>query len=221
MNIAIIGTGNVGSALARSFARAGHNVTLAARDAEKTQRVAAETGATAAPDVAAAARDADVVVLAVWYANEPEVTEQLRPVAAGKVVVETSNPLTPDYSGIETAGGPSAAERLAERLPEARIVKAFNTVFSPVQADPQVHGQPVDALFATDDEEARKSFAALVASAGFRPVYAGPLVRARELESLGFLNIALQMQHDGDWRSAFAVVGAPESAVAVPDRVAA
>jgi len=216
VNIAIIGTGNVGSALARSFVRGGHNVTLAARDVEKTRQVAQETGATAADRTEDAVRDADVVVLAVWYPVQGEVADAIAPATAGKVVVDVSNPLTPDYSGIVTAGGPSAAEQLAQRLPEARVVKAFNTVFSSVQADPAALGDRADVLFATDDDEAREAMRRLLDSTGFRPVDAGSLARARELEALGFLNIQLQMRHGGDWRSAFVLVGAPEGATQVP-----
>ena len=221
MDIAVIGTGNVGSALARTFARSGHNVTLAGRDAEKARAVAAETGVRAADLPEDAARDADVVVLAVWYADEEELADALRGVTAGKVVVDVSNPLTPDYGGIVTAGGPSAAEQLAERLPDARVVKAFNTLFSSVQADPSALGDRVDAYFATDDDAARATIAEVLDSIGFRPVDAGALARARELEALAFLNIQLQMRHGGDWRSAFVLAGAPQAATSVPVAAAA
>jgi hypothetical protein len=216
MQIAIIGTGNVGRALATSLVRAGHDVTLAARDGDKTRQVASEVGATASDSVADAAQGADVVILAVPYAAEEALASLLRPVAGNKVIVDVANPLTPDYSGVATAGGPSAAERLAELLPDARVAKAFNTLFASVQADPKAHDTRVDGLFAVDDEAARATLAALIGSIGLRPVHVGPLARARELEAIGFLNISLQMTHGGDWRSAPVLLGAPAAATQVP-----
>ena len=67
----------------------------------------------------------------------------------------------------------------------------------------------MDALYATDDDDARATVATLLDSIGFRPVSVGGLTSARELESLAFLNIRLQVQTGGDWRSTFNLVGAP------------
>jgi predicted dinucleotide-binding enzyme len=71
----------------------------------------------------------------------------------------------------------------------------------------------VDALFATDDEAARATVGDLLKSLRFRPVYVGPLARARELEAMALLNIQLQMTAAGDWRTAFALIGAPKAAL--------
>jgi NADPH-dependent F420 reductase len=212
MKVAIIGTGNVGRALGGTIARAGHEVTLAARDADKTREVAREVGATAAETAAQAAEGADVVILAVPYAALPEVAEELGVQAAGTVVIDVTNPLKPDYSGLATDGGPSAAEQLAERLPEARVAKAFNTLFGSIQADPDAAGTTADALYATNDDEARRTIARLIASLGFRPVDAGSLDAARQMEALAWLNMRMQMQYGGDWRSTFVLVGAPDGA---------
>jgi predicted dinucleotide-binding enzyme len=191
-------------------------VTFAARDAVKTRAVASELGAQAADDVRSAAQDADLIVLAVAYAAEDAVANDLRAVAGGKVVVDVSNPLTPDHSAVATAGGPSAAEQLAQKLPDARIVKAFNTLFATNQADPTAHGQAIDALFATDDPGARATLVGLAQSIGLRPVHVGPLARARELEAIGFLNISLQMIHGGDWRTAVVLLAPPAGATQAP-----
>jgi len=214
MKIAVIGTGNVGSALGGSLARAGHDVTFAARDAAKSARVAEIAGATAVDDPVEAARTADIVVLAVPYAAVADIADELAPVVEGKVVVDPTNPLTPDYSGLATAGGPSGAERLADRLPGANVVKAFNTLFASVQGDPQALGTQVDALIAADDAQAAESVEALASSIGFRPVNVGPLAAARELEALAFLNIRLQMLTNGSWQTSVVLVNAPEAAIA-------
>jgi predicted dinucleotide-binding enzyme len=106
-------------------------------------------------------------------------------------------------------------------LPAAHVAKAFNTLFAPLQADPRSHGVEVDGLFATDDDSARAQVAELLHSIGFRPVDTGLLARARELESLAWLNMQLQVRHHGDWRSAITIVGAPAAATAIPEPAAA
>jgi NADPH-dependent F420 reductase len=213
MNIAIVGAGDVGKALGASFARAGHHVIYAARTEEHAKE-AAQAVKGHAFDVVEAAQRGEIVVLAVPYASAAqEVASVIAPVVAGKVVIDVSNPLKPDFSGLATNGGPSAAENFAAWLPGAKIVKAFNTMFAQVQADPKIHGVEIDAFFATDDEEARACVADLIRSMGFRPVYVGPLARARELEALGFLNIQLQVGAGGDWRTAFTMIDAPKGAI--------
>ncbi len=212
MKIAVIGTGNVGKALGGSLARAGHDVTFAARDEDKTREVASELGASAASTPQAAARDAEVIVLAVPYGALPGVATELAPVAKDKIVIDATNPLKSDYSGLATEGGPSGAERLAGPLADAHVVKAFNTLFSSLQGDPSALGTTVDALYATDDDEARRAVTAIAESVGFRPIYVGPLTAARELEALAWLNIRLQMLTNGSWTTAFVALNPPEAA---------
>ena len=216
MKVAIIGTGNVGSALGRTLTRAGHDVTLAARDAAKTRRVAGEIGAAAVDEPADAVRDAEVAILAVPAAALEDVAREIAPAAHGTVVVDVSNPLSPDYSGLANPGGPSPAERLAELLRDAPVAKAFNTLFGSLQAEPDAHGTTLDGFYATDDERARDTVSALIDSIGFRPVHVGGLASARELEALAWLNMRLQMQTGGNWRSSFVLVGAPDTATRVP-----
>jgi hypothetical protein len=210
MNIAIIGTGNVGSALGASLGKAGHHVTFAARSADDTAKAAKATGGSAAASLADAAAGADVVILAVPYvAAAREVATAIAPVIKGKIVIDATNPLKADYSGLATEGGPSGAENIASWLPGARVVKAFNTIFASVQADPSTLGVKIDALYATDDDQACVVVSELLSSIGFRPVYVGQLARARELESIANLNIHLQMETNGDWRTSINFVGAP------------
>ena len=184
MNIAIIGAGNVGKALGATFARAGHRVIYAARSADSAHRAAQEVGGQAF-SVAEAAQRADIIVLAIPYVAAHEVASEIASVATGKIVIDPTNPVKSNMTGLETQGGPSAAENLQVWLRGAHVVKAFNTLFARVQADPRIHGVEVDALFATDDEDARARLNELLSSIGFRPVYVGPLVRARELEAIG------------------------------------
>jgi predicted dinucleotide-binding enzyme len=214
MKIAIIGTGSVGSALGGTFARAGHAITFAGRDADKAARVAAGigSGAMAAATVPQAAGGADVIVLAIPYGELAGVAVAIAPFSAGKVVIDASNPLKPDYSGLATSGT-SAAEELAGALPGARVVKAYNTLFASNQGNPTAQGLTLDALYATDDDTAAATVAELAGAAGFRPVRVGPLAAARELESLAWLNIRLQLLNGGAWQTAYVLVSPPEAAV--------
>ncbi|HYM84170.1 MAG TPA: NAD(P)-binding domain-containing protein, partial [Candidatus Dormibacteraeota bacterium] len=136
MDIAIIGTGNVGKALGTSLVRAGHDVIFAGRDEAKAERVASEIGATAEATPREAADKSEVVLLAVPFGQLEAAADVIGASADGKVVIDATNPLKADYSGLANAGGESAAERLAARLPSAHVAKAFNTLFASVQADP-------------------------------------------------------------------------------------
>jgi 8-hydroxy-5-deazaflavin:NADPH oxidoreductase len=213
MKIAIIGTGNVGTALGSTLVKAGHDVTFAARDEVKTRSVAQQVGARAVATPREAASTAEVVVLAVPFPAEREVALEIASVTDGKVVIDTANPLTPDYSGLATGPDASAAELLARELPGARVAKAFNTLFAGLQADPGTHGTSLDVLIATDDPVARDTVAILATSAGFRPIVVGPLSAARELEAVAWLNIRLQLLNDGRWDTAVGLVAPPASAV--------
>lgn len=214
MNIAIIGTGNVGTALGASLVRAGHSVTLTGQDAGKASAAAAQIGARTGSSLVGAVEAADVVVLAVPYASVEAVAAEIAPVIADRIVVDATNPLKADFSGLATQGGPSGAERIAALLPGARVVKAFNTLFASIQGNPDVHGQMVDALYAGDDADAKAVVASLIRAIGLRPVDAGSISGARELEALAWLNISLQLRTGGSWRSTFVLVGAPDKAIA-------
>src|SRR5436309_14551351 len=112
MKIASIGAGNVGGALAKTFSRAGHTVVIADRDPEEAGQLAAQVGGTGTADLGRAASQAEVVVLAVPFAASAEqVSKAIAGQVKGKIVIDATNPLKPDFSGLGTEGGPSVAER--------------------------------------------------------------------------------------------------------------
>lgn len=209
MQIAIIGAGNVGRALATSLTRAGHDVTIAAAHREHADQTATETGATAAGTSSEAVSNANVVVLAVPAEALDEVASEIGSRLAGKVVVDVSNRPTPSADGPAT----SIAEELQAKLPAAKVVKAFNTAFASRQADPSVGGIAPDGYVASDDEAARKTVLDVVESVGFRPVDVGSLIAARTLEGMAWLNIQRNLA-GGTWQDAWALVG-PETIAAV------
>jgi predicted dinucleotide-binding enzyme len=192
MNITLIGTGNMGSALATQLTRAGHAVRITARNLAKAQALAAANPGAVAAAPADALAGADVVIVATGYADAVPALRSLGSLA-GKVVIDITNPLTADYMGLTLGHDTSAAEEIAKALPEAEVVKAFNTLFAQVLADgPQfADGQVAPAFFAGDSERAKQTAKALIESLGFVAIDAGPLKNARYLEPLAALNIYL------------------------------
>ena len=214
MDISIIGAGNVGKALSTAFVRAGHTVTIASRDPEDAGAVAAATGATAATSNVAAATAGDIVILAIPATGFADVAAEIAPAVAGKPVVDVTNRIGFGANGPEIDTTSSNAEALAELLPEANVVKAFNTLFGSNMADPITGGVQLDGFVAGDDDVAKASVLELVGSVGLHAVDVGPLVRARQLEGLSFLNMTLNIVNGGSWQSGWKLVGAPEPAAA-------
>jgi hypothetical protein len=212
MNIAIIGSGNVGGALARRWSRAGHRVTVASRTPASARALASESGIRAAAGPLEATRDAEVIVLAVPWDAVEAIAGELYPVVAGKVVVDVTNPGKPDGSSPLFAGDGSGAERIAAWLPGARVVKAFNTIFgSNLAAGGVRQGVRLDALVAADDAEAKLRVLQLAADLGFDPIDAGRLSNAALLEATAWLNISLNLANGWPWQSGWKLVGAPVS----------
>jgi len=211
MKIAIIGAGSVGRALATSFTRAGHQVVLASRDPEDAGGVAAATGSRATISAAEAAAQADLIALAIPFASAREVAAEIRDAVVGKPVVDITNRMSFGPNGVDTDTTSSNAEEIAALLPGANVIKAFNTLFASNQIDPISEGVQLDGYVAGDDAAAKAQVLDLVASIGLNPVDVGPLVRARQLEGLAFLNITLNMANGGSWQSGWKLVGAPST----------
>jgi NADPH-dependent F420 reductase len=211
MKVAIIGAGNVGTALATSLTRAGHEVVISARDPQHAASAAAATGATPAPSNAVAVDGADVVIAAVPATALPDIAAELGGALDGTPIVDVTNRMAFGADGPSMDTSVSNAEELAARLPSTPVVKAFNTLFASKQADPTADGAQLDGYVAGDDPAAKATVLALVESIGLRPVDVGPLARARQLESLAFLNIALNATNDGAWDSSWKLVGAPDT----------
>lgn len=204
MRIAIIGTGNVGAGLAAAAVDAGHQVVVTAAHAENAERVAGRTGAASAASPVEAARDAEVVVLAVPAGAAADVVRQLGDTPA--VVVDATNPLNDTGSDLTTTGT-SQAEQLAAAAPGTRVVKAFNTLLASRLTAPEVDGRPLDGYLAGDDAAAKAVVADLLTSLGFRAIDAGGLRMARSLEELALLNITLNVRHGWSWQTGWSLAG--------------
>ena len=184
MTTAIIGLGNMGSGLARRLAGQG-NLILAARNEAAATTLAAEIGATSAP-IAEAIAAADVVVLALPYGSALELAQS--GALDGKVVVDISNPVKPDFSGLALGFDTSAAEEIQKAAPKARVVKAFNTIFASLFAATRDDTANVPVFLAGEDAAVAR-IETLVRNAGFAVEKTGTLDAARLLEPVGMLNI--------------------------------
>jgi len=205
VDIAIIGAGNVGTTLAGALERAGHRVTISAKTQSHAADAAQKTGADSANSNKDAITKGDVVIFAVPVTAFDALVKEVGGDLAGKVVVDVSNRPTPDPSG----PGTSAAEELQARLPDATVVKAFNTAFATRQGNPVVDGVSADGFVAGADDKAKEKVLRIVESVGFRPVDAGSLAVARTLEGMAWLNISRNMD-GGTWQDAWVLLG-PDS----------
>jgi 8-hydroxy-5-deazaflavin:NADPH oxidoreductase len=189
MQITIIGTGNMARGIGTRALAGGHDVTLVGTEPEKAQALAGELGGSAR---AGESVEGDVVILAVPYAAAAGIVRTYGDQLDGKVVVDITNPVDLNtFEPLQVEG--SGAQQIAAAAPGgARVVKAFNTTFAGTLVEGAVSGQPLDVFIAGDDEGAKGTVSQLAESGGLRPVDAGPLVRARELEALGYLHMAVQ-----------------------------
>ena len=192
MKVTVIGAGNMGSAFVKQLTRAGHQVSVTARNLDKARTVAAANPGAAAVNAGNAAAGADVVVLATAF---DDAIAALRSVGnlQGKVVIDITNPLTADYMSLTLGHSTSASEEIARAVPGAEVVKAFNTVFAPVLAEGADFGggRKVSVFLASDSPAAKETARQLADSMGFETIDAGSLKNARYLEPLAGLNIYL------------------------------
>lgn len=208
MKVAIIGSGNVGGAVANAAKNTGHEVTVA--DLEGTATLAAlrnDIGVRTTNSNVDAITDSDVIVLAVPFGAVETVVAGIADHVGDKILLDVTNPLKADLSGLQTDGGASGAELIQRQLPEAKVVKAFNTVLASNQASPTVDGVQLDGFVAGDDADAKTHVLHLLEEIGFRPVDVGALSTARYLEGMAFLNISLNARNEGSWQSGWKLVG--------------
>lgn len=188
-NITIFGQGNMGQAIASVFTAGGHSVDFVGQEG-----LSKELG--------------EVVVLAVPYGAVAGIIEANKTALAGKILVDISNPV--DFNTMDdlvTPVGSSAAEEIAKLIPEARVVKGFNTTFAATLASQKVADQVTTTVqLASDDADAKSILAGYITDGGLKVIDAGNLKRARELEAMGFLQITLAVREEINWTAGFAVL---------------
>ncbi|MFL6002296.1 MAG: NADPH-dependent F420 reductase [Nocardioides sp.] len=188
-HLSIIGTGNMGQAIAAVAAKGGHPVQLLGSGDTDTE----VTG--------------DIVVLAVPYPALADVIAQRGDSLAGKIVVDITNPLNfATFDSLVVPPDGSAAAEITGALPQSRVLKAFNTNFAGTLASGTLGSLPTTVLIAGDDADAKSTLAGIVTSGGLEAIDAGTLARARELEALGFLQLTLAVAEKVSWTGGFGVV---------------
>jgi 8-hydroxy-5-deazaflavin:NADPH oxidoreductase len=190
--VAVIGaSGEMGYVIAKSIANGNYRIVLQSPDANQIRTIA-DNIKSRNPfvdlDVVDSALDAcweaDIVVLAVPYAAEKEVVESIKQVTNQKIVISISNPINDAYNALTTIQYTSAAEKLQEQLPHAKVIKAFNMLVASDFNQPVIDGQRTDCFIAGNDEDALEIVYDLVKTVGFNPVIAGDLTVSRTLESM-------------------------------------
>ncbi len=206
MKVAIIGSGNVGSAVARAAKNTGHEVVVSDVATESLKALGEALDVETTASSRHAVKIADAVVLAVPFGAVEAVASDLADDLTDKIVIDVTNPLKNDFSGLATEGL-SGAELLQQRLHGAKVVKAFNTVFAANQDKAEINGVQLDGFIAGDDADAKKEVAYLLEQIGYRPIDVGPLSAARYLEAMAFLNIALNASNGWAWQTGWKLVG--------------
>jgi predicted dinucleotide-binding enzyme len=199
MNIAILGSGNVGAALASVWVARGHSVRFGTRDPAKPALVellsTLGTRATAATP-ADAVDWAEVVLLALpWSATESTVRE-LADRLAGKVLLDATNPLSADLSSLTVGTTTSGGEMVQQWAPRAKVVKAFNTTGADNMRNALYRLTKLMMPFATDHADARPVASALISACSFEPIDAGPLAMSRTLEPMALFWIKMAYQQN-------------------------
>jgi predicted dinucleotide-binding enzyme len=212
LKIGVIGTGDVGRVLGGGFAALGHAVKMGSRDpgSEKVTRWVAETGARAsAGTFAEAAKFGEVVVLAtLWTGTQNAITLAGPQNLAGKVVIDTTNPL--DFTNgmpprLSVGHTDSAGEQVQRWLPEARVVKCFNSVGSVHMVNPTFPGAKPDMFLCGNDEAAKKTVSELCTAFGWPTIDIGGIEGARYLEPLAMVWISFLFRY-GSSNHAFALL---------------
>jgi len=195
MTTAIIGTGGIGSVIARQLASGGETLRLSSADTESARTLAAQIGraAVVAADNRDALQGAGAVVLALRFTVLKGVIDQIAGPLAGKVVVVPSNPLSVDSHGSLSRvlpEGQSSGEVVAAWLPAgARLALAFGTLSADLfESSSHRSPEPAVLFYATDDDRAGEEVERLIRTAGFEPVKAGGIEQSGRLEVGGDLH---------------------------------
>jgi predicted dinucleotide-binding enzyme len=209
MNVTIIGTGNMARGIGSRLLAGGHHVTVLAEQPADAEEVLKDLGAKGSAK-AGSVRRRDLrrgSRARRLLPGRPGRPDQYGDALSGKVLVDITNPVKENLDGLVTPPDSSAAQELGARAHGARVVKAFNTTFAGTLREGRVADESLDVFVASDDEDAKATVSKLIEDGGLRPVNAGPLARARELEAAGLLHMSLQSNLGTGFGSALKVLG--------------
>lgn len=186
--VSIFGKGNMGQAIGKNFEAAGNNVSYIQSDSPKS-----ELG--------------DIVILAVPYPAIRSIIEGYKEALSGKIIIDITNPVNFDtFDELVVPADSSAAAQIATLLPDAKVVKGFNTTFGATLETKKVaNQQQTTVLLAGDNQDAKSTIGNALEGSGLAVIDAGSLKRARELEAMGFLQISLAAAEKISWTGGFGV----------------
>jgi hypothetical protein len=194
LKVAVIGLGNIGTVVATNLVKGNRSVIIADRTFEKASQLSQQLGTLAEPkEIAAAVKEADIIVLSIWFDGIKEFLKTYATALQGKIIVDPSNPIAPDENGgfkkiIEQ--DQSAGQTLAGLLPEGtKLAKALGTLGAASLAGAAFQ-QPEKAVqfYATDDTSIDASIEELIRDNGFEPVRVGGLEKSIRIEVFGDLH---------------------------------
>lgn len=216
MKIGIIGAGAVAGSLGPAWAKAGHEIFFSFSRTPEHPRELAEAVGGLYGSAAEAVEFGDLVALTVPYTAVDEAFEATGEIGAGKILIDCTNPLLPDRSGLSVGYTTSAAEEIAKKASRGRVVKAFSTMFQETMGNKEhFFGFFTPTMFyCGDDEEAKVVVAELIRDTGFEPIDHGPLKQARYLEPFAFAIISLAVKEGWDRNFMMTIL---RSGASIPD----
>jgi hypothetical protein len=210
MQVTIIGNGKMAKGIGVRLVNGGHELFIHSKDELKGRELADQlekSGSSAKVTVESVGSEIKgVSILAVPYGEVSQLADEYNGFA-GKVVVDITNPVDFNTFQLIPEPGKSGAEEIARTIPNARVVKGFNTTLAGTLEAGSVDGQELDVFIAGDDQSAKDEVKSLVKSSGMRPIDVGPLAYSRHLEGFGLIQMQIQDQINTNWMSALKFIG--------------
>lgn len=213
--IGIVGaTGNIGTQLMMGLSKSGYELAIFARNREmltskrdELLKDNADAKIYIAADIKQLVANSDVVFLALPHGEVAKITEEIKESAAGKIIVSVANPLNETYTGLVTGWETSDGEETQKALPDAKVVKAVNTIFAGRINNSIQNGVKITHFMAGDDSKAVEVVSEIAKNLGHNPVHIGGIVESRTLEHMAFVNISLSLKKVFNWDSAYFLSG--------------
>lgn len=205
--ISILGTGKMGTAVGRQLAQAGVRVVFGSRAPSETVEKYADLANVSVVDYASACAASEHVVIAVPWAHTLDLVRQHQHTLSSKVILDMTNPTSPDWSFLVTSGDNSAAEEITKASNCKRVVKVFNGITADNFPQPDFSGEVAQAMYCGNDDEAKADVRSLIELCGYVPVDCGSLENARYLEPLAMLWVQLAFWEDWDSEFSFKIIG--------------
>jgi hypothetical protein len=196
MNIAILGTGKMGTVVGKRLVAADHTIVFGSRDPKSTRHKYADFPNISVRSYSEAAKDSELSIIAVPWAFTLALVDSIATELDGKIVVDLTNPLAADISHLVVGGTNSAAEQIARILVNSKIVKAFNGITADNFLTPNFSGDVAQIFYCGDDAESKKVVRRVIESCGYEAQDCGALTNARYLEGIAMLWLQLAFWED-------------------------